>query len=119
MITYSTDKNFMANCETITARRAFEIINMNKRGEKPNSLTDQDTNNKIENPIDLVEQESLTRFDKKKGNNNKKRKKKPSNNKHENMTKAKEQEPNKKSNKNKSSNNSREKQTDKPTANKI
>lgn len=32
-ITYSTDKNFMANIVTIPARRAFEIINMNRRGE--------------------------------------------------------------------------------------
>ena len=34
-ITYSTDKNFLANETTITARRAFEISNMNRRGEKP------------------------------------------------------------------------------------
>lgn len=38
VITYSTDKNFLANEATITARRAFEIINMNKRGEKPEKL---------------------------------------------------------------------------------
>ena len=37
-ITYSTDKNFMANIVTIPARRAFEIINMNRRGEKPENL---------------------------------------------------------------------------------
>lgn len=37
---YSTDKNFIANAVTITARRAFEIINMNRRGEKPESLTE-------------------------------------------------------------------------------
>ena len=36
-IMYSTDKNFIANAVTITARRAFEIINMNRRGEKPES----------------------------------------------------------------------------------
>ena len=59
-IMYSTDKNFIANAVTITARRAFEIINMNRRGEKP---------------------ESLTRFDKRKGNNsNRKKKRKPENN---------------------------------------
>lgn len=33
MITYSTDKNFLANETTISARRAFEIIAMNRRGE--------------------------------------------------------------------------------------
>ena len=74
-ITYSTDKNFMANAVTITTRNAFEIINMNKRGEKPESLVDVNTIT-VHKPIDLVEQESLTRFDKRKGTNNKKKKKK-------------------------------------------
>lgn len=81
LITYSTDKNFMANAVTISAHSAFEIINMNKRGEKPKNLAD--ANNTIHKPIDLVEQESLTRFDKRKGNNNRKKKKKtlpPNNN---------------------------------------
>ena len=78
LITYSTDKNFMANATTITARRAFEIINMNKRGEKPEALLGDDNKQTSKRPIDLVEQESLTRFDKKK-QNNKKKKKKPSN----------------------------------------
>ena len=74
LITYSTDKNFMANAVTITTRNAFEVINMNKRGEKPESLVD--VNPTSHKPIDLVEQESLTRFDKRKGSNNKKKKKK-------------------------------------------
>lgn len=75
LITYSSDKNFIANAVTIPARRAFEIINQNKRGEKPESLIDN--NNKIDTrrPVDLVEQESLTRFDKKKQNSRKKKKK--------------------------------------------
>lgn len=79
LITYSSDKNFMANAVTIPARRAFEIINMNKRGEKPENLIEGSSNNDPKRPIDLVEQESLTRFDKKKQNNNKKKKKKPTN----------------------------------------
>ena len=80
-IMYSTDKNFIANAVTITARRAFEIINMNRRGEKPESLTESVKNNEPQNPVDLVEQESLTRFDKRKGNNsNRKKKRKPENN---------------------------------------
>jgi len=74
LITYSTDKNFMANAVTISARNAFEIINMNKRGEKPESL--KDTNKIAPKTFDLVEQESLTRFDKRKSNNNRKKKKK-------------------------------------------
>lgn len=76
LITYSTDKNFMANAVTIPARHAFEIINMNKRGEKPESLTE--AGNTPQASIDLVEQESLTRFDKRKGNHNRKKKKKTS-----------------------------------------
>lgn len=80
-IMYSTDKNFIANAVTITARRAFEIINMNRRGEKPESLTESVKKNESQKPVDLVEQESLTRFDKRKGNNsNRKKKRKPENN---------------------------------------
>ena len=74
LITYSTDKSFMANAVTITARNAFEVINMNKRGEKPENLID--VNRRTDKPIDLVEQESLTRFDKRKNSNNRKKKKK-------------------------------------------
>lgn len=81
-IMYSTDKNFIANAVTITARRAFEIINMNKQGEKPESLLEPSGKSEPRKPVDLVEQESLTRFDKRKGNNgnNKKKKRKPENN---------------------------------------
>lgn len=80
-IMYSTDKNFIANAVTITARRAFEIINMNRRGEKPERLTESVKKNEPQKPVDLVEQESLTRFDKRKGNNsNRKKKRKPENN---------------------------------------
>ena len=79
-IMYSTDKNFIANAVTITARRAFEIINMNRRGEKPESLTESVKKNEPQKSVDLVEQESLTRFDKRKGNNsNRKKKRKPEN----------------------------------------
>ena len=88
LITYSTDKNFMANTVTISARNAFEIINMNKRGEKPESLTD--TSNMVHKPIDLVEQESLTRFDKRKNNNRKKKKKAPNPAPDNNVKEAKE-----------------------------
>lgn len=80
-IMYSTDKNFISNAVTISARRAFEIINMNKRGERPESLIELAKKNEPQKPVDLVEQESLTRFDKRKGNNaNRKKKRKPENN---------------------------------------
>ncbi len=73
LLTYSTDKNFLANAVTITARNAFDVINMNKRGEKPESLTD--VNPSEQRTFDLVEQESMTRFDKRRGNNKRKKKK--------------------------------------------
>ena len=76
LITYSSDKNFMANACTITSRRAFEIISMNKQGEKPESLTEGNASNQTHKTVDLVEQESLTRFDKRKNSNNRKKRKK-------------------------------------------
>ncbi len=73
-ITYSTDKSFLANEATITARRAFEIINMNKHGEKPEKLQDNGSH-ETGRSKDLLEQESLTRFDKSKNAKNRKKKK--------------------------------------------
>ncbi len=70
LVTYSTDKHVAANLVTLTAARAFEVINMNRKGEKPEKL-DIDASAPVK-PSDLVEQESLTRFDKRK--KNKKRK---------------------------------------------
>ena len=76
LVTYSTDKHVAANLVTLTAARAFEVINMNRKGEKPEKL---DTGTAISvRPSDLVEQESLTRFDKRK--KNKKRKDKDNRN---------------------------------------
>ena len=62
-ISYSTDKNFPANLVTISGKRAFEIIGMNKRGAKPESLSEEEHKQEPKKPVDLVEQESLTRFD--------------------------------------------------------
>ena len=78
MITYSSDKNILANAVTISAKRAFEVMSMNKQGEKPERL-DEGGGKETGKPIDLVEQESLTRFDKRKGSNNRKKKKKGGN----------------------------------------
>lgn len=94
MITYSTDKSFLANGVTISARRAFEIMNMNKRGEKPDSLTNGNGSAEPQRPIDLVEQESLTRFDKRKGSNNRKKKKKSNGNREVNKEVAENNLPN-------------------------
>lgn len=62
-ITYSTDKTIPANLVTISGRRAFEVIAMNKRGEKPESLNEDTERNDAKRSVDLVEQEELTRFD--------------------------------------------------------
>ena len=78
-ITYSTDKNELINAITISGQRAFEIIALNKRGTKPDSLTEELPHNAPKKPVDLLEQESLTRFDRNRKSNsshNKKRKKK-------------------------------------------
>ena len=73
MVSYSTDKRMAANIVTIPAQRAFEIIRLNKQGEKPLSLQEEGTSEPTR-PIDLLEQDSLTRFDKAKRRKNKKRK---------------------------------------------
>ena len=73
IITYSTDKRLAANLETISPERANEIIEMNKRGEKPAELNNEETEPKDKQPQDLIESEDITRFDKAK----KKKKKKP------------------------------------------
>ena len=46
---------------------------MNRYGEKPDNLTETEQKNNLDKTVDLVEQESLTRFDKRKSNNRKKR----------------------------------------------
>jgi cell fate regulator YaaT (PSP1 superfamily) len=69
-VSYSTDKRMAVNVTTISAERAFEVLNMNKRGEKPLKLNDE-TEVVPARPIDLAEQESLTRFDKSKRKGNK------------------------------------------------
>ena len=74
-ITYSTDKSFAANLVTISTRRAFDIINLNKKGVKPESLT-EDGNSQEPQRTDLLDQDSVTRFDSTK---KKKKKKKPAN----------------------------------------
>ena len=80
MVTYSTDKRLAANLETITAQRAMEIIEMNKRGEKPEALSDGDAPKDESKQVDLLAGESLTRFDKaKKKKKNKSRGQKPQN----------------------------------------
>ena len=66
-ITYSTDKNIAANLVTIDAPRAFEIIALNKKGEKPLSLLrDGEDNRQDKKQYNDILGQDITRFDKKK-----------------------------------------------------
>ncbi|MCD8211035.1 MAG: hypothetical protein LUC37_05775 [Prevotella sp.] len=73
MVTYSTDKKIPSNVETIPAERAIEIIEMNKRGEKPSFLSEKGTPKGDNKPVDLLDSESITRFDKSKKKKSKNR----------------------------------------------
>ena len=87
-VTYSTDPHRPINLQVISIKQAKNIIEMNRRGEKPVSLGGKQSS--IESiEIDyqnVVGQDELTRFDKKKsqktkgGNNNRRRDNKPRNN---------------------------------------
>ena len=70
-VTYSTDQRHPANLETITPSKAREIIDMNRRGEKPLNLGGKQSAVAIVE-VDyqnVVGQDDLTRFDKKKHTN--------------------------------------------------
>ena len=73
--TYSTDRKKMANVETISARRAREIIELNRQGEKPLSLLDDGSVKPEAKSADLLADGDLSRFDK--FQKKKKKKKKP------------------------------------------
>ena len=76
LVTYSTDKNIAANLQTITAAKAREVIEMNRRGEKPLSLDDE---KESDEPVETLHNIDLTggdinRFDKAKKKKKKKNK---------------------------------------------
>lgn len=72
-LTYSTDKHLPANLVTIDASRAWEIIDSNKKGVRPEFISEESSVQTVSEFGDIIGQDSLTRFDKK--NNNKKKKK--------------------------------------------
>ena len=74
LVTYSTDKRVAANLETITAERAKEIIEMNKQGEKPESLLEEGQGGIDDRPKDLLE-DDISRFDKAKKKKKKRKQK--------------------------------------------
>lgn len=120
-ISYSTDKSFPANLVTISGKRAFEIIAMNKKGIKPDNLQEAEERQEPKKATDLLEQESVTRFDRgrnhKEGNNasrNRKKKKggiKPVEQIVENGNHLQNPESNKKTKDNRPVNNNRNRQS--------
>ena len=73
-VTYSTDEHVPANLVTIPASRAMAILEMNRRGEKPFSLEEK-TGTKTEELgyHNVVGQDDVTRFDRKKRDKNRRR----------------------------------------------
>lgn len=64
-ITYSTDKKLAVNTVVIDTARAFEIIALNKQGIKPEKLMPDADESLVEKEyVEIVGQDSLTRFDK-------------------------------------------------------
>ena len=73
LVTYSTDKKLAINLETISVDRAKEIVELNKRGEKPLSLLEEDDLKEDDRPKDLLD-DDITRFDKTKKKKKRKQK---------------------------------------------
>ncbi|MDU1889763.1 MAG: regulatory iron-sulfur-containing complex subunit RicT [Dysgonomonas sp.] len=76
MMTYSTDKNFAANLITLPKDRVYEVIRMNKRGDKPLHLSVEEQEQGEKTVSHDILSENINRFDnsKPKNNNNKKKK---------------------------------------------
>ncbi len=75
LVTYSTDRRLAMNLVTIPAERALEIIQINKMGERVERL-DENVVVEEKKSTDLLDQDSLTRFDhskRRKNNNNRRR----------------------------------------------
>lgn len=70
-LTYSTDRHLPANLVTIDASRALEIIGLNKKGIKPELISQDSIPQSVSEFGDIIGQDSVTRFDRK----NKKKKK--------------------------------------------
>ncbi len=86
-VTYTPEKRAAVGLETISAERAHAIIEMNKRGEKPQSLQEDGKVKEPEKPKDMLDGSDLTRFDrakKKKKKNNRNRQRDNNNQRNEN-----------------------------------
>lgn len=79
-VTYSKDKSSQSDLVTISNERAFDVIELNKSGRKPESLEfDEEQDRPQQSSADILD-DSLTRFDK-----SKKKKKKKNRNRRNNQ----------------------------------
>lgn len=96
LVTYSTDKSIAANLITITAERARAVIEMNRRGEKPEALDEGDAVSTSDRPADLLADADISRFDKakkkKKAKNRPNRQQQPANNQQRESKQPKQRE---------------------------
>ena len=96
LVTYSTDKSIAANLITITAERARAVIEMNRRGEKPEALDEGDAVSTSDRPADLLADADISRFDKakkkKKAKNRPNRQQQPANNQQRESKQSKQRE---------------------------
>lgn len=93
-VTYSTDPHHPVNLESISASRAKEIIDMNRGGNKPMTLGGKQSSMPVVE-VDyqnVVGQDELTRFDKKKNKSNQKNNR-PSDKKHHHSHRNNEKKP--------------------------
>lgn len=74
-MTYSSDKRFAANLVTVDKERVYEIIRMNKNGNRPLKVDISEAPVEDKPVYKDVLEESITRFDTGGGNGNNKRKK--------------------------------------------
>ena len=73
-ISYSTDKNVPANLVTIPRERIFEVMALNRNGVKPDKLSLDEAERDLEAMAfgDILGQDAINRFDRKKKRNKKK-----------------------------------------------
>ncbi len=73
-ITYSTDKSIPANLVTIARERIFEVMALNRNGVRPDKLSLDETEHDLEAKAfgDILGQDAINRFDRKKKRNKKK-----------------------------------------------
>lgn len=90
-MTYSTSKDFAANLVTLDKDRVFEVMRMNKRGKRPEHLEPETAQAEEQTSHDVLEHESISRFDntdndRRNGRNKKKKLNKPADNAKDQLT---------------------------------